>query len=439
MRFNKADLIEGNISQERLREVVKEMVTAADINDQGLLKEINLIANSPIIKLVYNRDYHEIEASQEKFDHTKNLEKIVNFNTWVFANQILMEIESKIEFYQFQEKRVAIEELSDRIQSLKKEQSERSAIETTQALQLAQAQLLQLLNEERAHLIIKLKALYQIRENLKSALSEIGKVKQASREHHTNNMMQHIQDVIIDGEKIFKSDNPNNLREFLQGVMLIEELFEKEIIRLQAEISAERQRLMKDGTVKPGMLTQSKTQSITSPMIKDLEKQLSTAQTDRINCYRTLAERNNLHKFTGDNSDKTIERNINAFHSDPNIKQAVDAHLKTAKECDQQEEAILERTKQNDQNINQKSDQIGQRTDLLAKLSDGTLVESAKMDRAKNIDIDETSDNDIDIDDIDLADLDLDDLDDAPSSLNDLEELWQLERTEPDIKSGPSM
>lgn len=240
MRFNKEDLRKGNVSKERIEEIVLRSVLKIDPTlhneEEALRNSTKLIAD--VEKIFLFKPAHI--ASEEENRAVTILENRIKdlsfFTKLSIANKLILDQERSISYAIKENKKKEYILALGRLESLR----------TTALIQEQNyiAQIRQIEKERQAILVAEaylaqkhLEELKGYRDSLKRANIEHNKNIKAARLHYSNEIMKNIDDVNVNGVRTFEGTSTAQKKGFTYDLMAIEEIENRKLARIDHQIA----------------------------------------------------------------------------------------------------------------------------------------------------------------------------------------------------------
>lgn len=342
MRFNQEDLKKGNVSQERMKEVVLQTILKLDAhknNSENLQRIGSKLLNDVEKIFLFKKSEGNEKEDIEKYNYEFNLSNLMFFEKLIKANLELIKTERIVEFVRQQELQKAIQ---DQILDLKilNEQKRISDNDFQSRMALLNSELIQQMMKQRDTSLNRIQDLMDHRNQLVESIHERQKAIQASRVIHQAEALKFVDQVQVGDVKTFEGMSPQNQEKFVHGYFALDEIRTRRLAEIDLEIKAEMDAMSKNGS-DPKKSTelvqhfQHKT-SKTGAKIEQLKQEKVEVEKEFIQHVKRLGDETDHKHINSKVSDAECNQHLHAFENQKEIKVEIDAHRKVTKEQTEQ-------------------------------------------------------------------------------------------------------
>lgn len=329
VRFGKEDFREGNISLERIREIIRSVIYYVDpkLADNPV---VALEANKMINGLVKEFNFKKYEPGAVPSDIDAQRELANTYFTQLKRcneNQFINLINrGNIELALFERaikehmKKQAIESYLAAQDRRARRMSENYNAELAE-FDNAKAQLAELA-KKRAEAMENLEELINHRNNLIISIDEHKKAIKTSRDFHTSEIVIHAQGLQVGNVKSFEGMSDQQVHRFVQGRLEILEVK----IRLRAEIERQIKAEIEAETLRLGPTTLREMHDIERRVRGKYKGALYNLDVEEFRKVRELGKQTGHKYITTDVPEKTSKEHIAAFDNHKEISKSLKAH-----------------------------------------------------------------------------------------------------------------
>lgn len=477
MPFNINDFKQGEIGKARFDEIINEIIRVIDpkVADIDDVKRIvsSFLASSEKRYKYKKAEVNGNEPSDDIGQDLKLLNEIKFFMDVQAYNQMVLTEEN---FKAIEREKQEKEAFDRAIRDYNEENLEKIKQNTsTEIAQQKQQELMNMILAEQQRITDRLNELSKQKSNLQKANKALNNMIKASRVITAQKISNHLNDIEVNGKKIFEGVDEKTKNDFSMKYLELAEIAARNNAEIDMENDdlkqqiVEKQKKLDDlttQTIKGSTLTSFNRQTVTRPdgqlrklrsEISELNQRVSNNEQRKVNNLnvseqkqKELIEMYDLPKMTG----ATTEEILHGVKSNSAIQEAERQHVEVTADC--QKNIVL--NKREEQRIDLESQQISiteqeylnmaLRENLNFKTSTQQDEEQlavdpiiSKQNSTDNQVLDEDLEDvvELDIDDIELDSLDLDDVDfdDIPDfddlQIDDVE--FQMEDNDIEIKS----
>lgn len=296
MRFNHEDFKRGNISKERIHEIVEKTILKVDENfakRDDILRNSTSLINLLDKQFIFKKgDEDEKEKASETSEFDKNLHTIKFFNSILKANIELIKFEIMMSLLKQEELH---KQYLHHLELLESKKAQAHILE-----QDYQQQLINLRNEQfQAVLDAQQKGLARIddllkqREGLLEAIDKLEEGIREARSFYINEAIKYASEVEVNGRKAYEGQSPEQIAKNIKGMYEIEEVYKRTDMDIEQRIADLKRQVdeKRKGQPAEGMMTQfSHAKAYSGPEFDKLYAEKEANAKARLAAYTRLGD-----------------------------------------------------------------------------------------------------------------------------------------------------
>lgn len=322
MRFNQEDLKKGNVSKERIEEVVQRTILKVDnrlFNPQDLYRTKSNLIDILQKLFIFKRSDFVLSDGVGANEEVKEMGQKKFWNRLKKANDELIKAEVGLHIQQAELHREAL--MARKIEAEKRFAAKLiDEMNYQQLLQEINQELEEIkrLQDQQKEWLDNIRGLEVHRDSLIDRIRENENSIVVARESHANVIIKNSDQIMMGNKKYFEGMSPKNVDLFVKGRLAILEVKHREIDKLNAWKEEKRNELVES---KPGkIVTQFRKSQDMAKIDREFEKKLLNIEKNEINKFRELVHAADCKVFAPGASDDVLKGAMAAYDANKVVK-----------------------------------------------------------------------------------------------------------------------